>query len=98
MITGDLLNGAVADLVNIDQATDDGTVPTPEQDPLDVAERACQVSEPLPLYHLRRRHVGEFTTPLVVGRWFPHMREEFGARVAREVPEDVPAGRRYHPP
>jgi hypothetical protein len=44
MITGDLLNGAVADLVNIDQATDDGTVPTPEQDPLDVAERACQVS------------------------------------------------------
>jgi hypothetical protein len=44
MITGDLLNGAGADLVNIDQATDDGTVPTPEHDPLDVAERACQAS------------------------------------------------------
>ena len=44
MITGDLLNGAGANLVNIDQATDDGTVPTPEHDPLDVAERACQAS------------------------------------------------------
>jgi hypothetical protein len=42
MITGDLLNGAGANLVNIDQATDDGTVP--EHDPLDVAERACQAS------------------------------------------------------
>ncbi|HEV7462920.1 MAG TPA: hypothetical protein VGN85_03290 [Methyloceanibacter sp.] len=42
MITGDLLNGAGANLVNIDQATDDGTLP--EHDPLDVAERACQAS------------------------------------------------------
>jgi hypothetical protein len=44
MITGDLLNDACANLVSIDKATDDGTVPTPEHNPLDVAERACQAS------------------------------------------------------
>ncbi len=44
MIAGDLLDGAGANLVNIAQATDDGTVPTPDSNPLDVAERACQAS------------------------------------------------------
>ncbi len=41
VMTGDLLKGAGANLVNIDQATDDGAG-SPESKPIDVAERACQ--------------------------------------------------------
>jgi hypothetical protein len=42
VMTGDLLQGAGANLVDIDQATDDGEVPAPELNPINVAERACQ--------------------------------------------------------
>ena len=41
-MTGDLLQGAGANLVAIDPVTNPDEIGTPEQDPLAVAERACQ--------------------------------------------------------
>ena len=45
-MTGDLLQGAGANLVAIDPVTNPGEIGTPEQNPLTVAERACQVYLP----------------------------------------------------
>jgi len=42
VMAGDLLQGAGANLVDIDPVTDDGEVPPPELNPINVAERACR--------------------------------------------------------
>jgi hypothetical protein len=42
-MSGDLLDGAGAHLVDLGQPTDDGEIPVPEKTPITVAEQACQV-------------------------------------------------------
>ncbi len=41
-MTGDLLQGAGADLVGIEPVVDEGDVTVPEKNPLTIAEKACQ--------------------------------------------------------